>query len=138
MYISTESQSIAETPITPDFSPHGHDGGETLPGSTPHSTLIRGSPKLKRSSCPHLPYYLCILSMAETQLKRQRPSVGDDLDKAVYSCQLCQRTYERQDHLNRHLDSHRNERTFRCSECPRGFNRRYHTLIYANQISQPG
>ena len=32
--------------------------------------------------------------------------------------------YDRADHLARHLDSHRDERAFKCSECPRGFNRR--------------
>ncbi|EGP86301.1 uncharacterized protein MYCGRDRAFT_44411, partial [Zymoseptoria tritici IPO323] len=41
-----------------------------------------------------------------------------------FICQLCHRTYERVDHLNRHLDGHRNERSFKCSKCPRSFNRR--------------
>lgn len=41
-----------------------------------------------------------------------------------HTCQVCHRTYERIDHLNRHLDSHRNERSFKCPQCPRGFNRR--------------
>ncbi|CZT18285.1 uncharacterized protein RCC_04129 [Ramularia collo-cygni] len=43
---------------------------------------------------------------------------------ASHICQLCHKAYERADHLNRHLDSHRNERSFKCSKCSRGFNRR--------------
>ncbi|OAL06968.1 hypothetical protein IQ06DRAFT_209976, partial [Phaeosphaeriaceae sp. SRC1lsM3a] len=39
-------------------------------------------------------------------------------------CPICNRMYERADHLNRHLDSHRNERSFRCAECPAAFNRK--------------
>lgn len=40
-----------------------------------------------------------------------------------HQCYLCSRTYERADHLTRHLKSHDNERTYRCPECGKGFNR---------------
>lgn len=40
-----------------------------------------------------------------------------------HQCYLCSRTYERQDHLSRHLKSHENERSHRCPECRKGFNR---------------
>ncbi|CAN9452073.1 unnamed protein product [Alternaria alternata] len=53
--------------------------------------------------------------------KRQRTS---DASIGALQCQVCHRTYERADHLNRHLDSHRNERSFQCEECPAAFNRR--------------
>ncbi|KAH8626860.1 hypothetical protein IG631_18878 [Alternaria alternata] len=53
--------------------------------------------------------------------KRQRTS---DASIGALQCQVCHRAYERADHLNRHLDSHRNERSFQCEECPAAFNRR--------------
>ncbi|KAF2629061.1 hypothetical protein BU25DRAFT_390093, partial [Macroventuria anomochaeta] len=54
--------------------------------------------------------------------KRQRTSDASSI--GGLQCQVCHRSYERADHLNRHLDSHRNERSFRCEECPAAFNRR--------------
>ncbi|KAF2022405.1 hypothetical protein BU24DRAFT_339894 [Aaosphaeria arxii CBS 175.79] len=51
--------------------------------------------------------------------KRQRTA-----DAESFQCQVCLRSYDRADHLNRHLDSHRNERPFRCDQCPAAFNRR--------------
>ncbi|PSN74789.1 hypothetical protein BS50DRAFT_479387, partial [Corynespora cassiicola Philippines] len=56
--------------------------------------------------------------------KRQRQSQQSIVGPTSLQCQVCSRTYERADHLNRHLDSHRNERPFRCEECPAAFNRR--------------
>ncbi|KAL3471069.1 hypothetical protein BJX99DRAFT_33097 [Aspergillus californicus] len=41
-----------------------------------------------------------------------------------HQCPHCDRAYERPDHLARHVDSHRNQRTFQCPTCHRGFNRR--------------
>ncbi|KAF1955751.1 hypothetical protein CC80DRAFT_414866 [Byssothecium circinans] len=58
-------------------------------------------------------------SAASRPKKRQRFSDGEALQ-----CQVCFRSYDRADHLNRHLDSHRNERPFRCEKCPAAFNRR--------------
>ncbi|KAL4931835.1 C2H2-type zinc finger protein [Aspergillus undulatus] len=56
-----------------------------------------------------------------------------------HQCPQCDRTYERPDHLARHLDSHRDERTFQCTICHRGFNRRdvlqRHLLVHANGTS---
>lgn len=40
-----------------------------------------------------------------------------------HRCFVCNRTYERVDHLNRHLKSHDNERAYKCSDCGKGFNR---------------
>ncbi|KAL4944372.1 hypothetical protein BDV06DRAFT_210294 [Aspergillus oleicola] len=55
---------------------------------------------------------------------------------SLHKCPQCDRAYERPDHLARHLDSHRDERTFRCPTCHRGFNRRdvlqRHLLIHEN------
>ncbi|KAH7385238.1 hypothetical protein DE146DRAFT_666574 [Phaeosphaeria sp. MPI-PUGE-AT-0046c] len=56
----------------------------------------------------------------ESPLKRLRV---DGPDRSL-RCQICNRVYERADHLNRHLDSHRNERSFKCAECPAAFNRK--------------
>ncbi|ORY01674.1 hypothetical protein BCR34DRAFT_91466 [Clohesyomyces aquaticus] len=55
-------------------------------------------------------------------LKRQRTSTASTLGTGALQCQVCHRSYERADHLNRHLDSHRNERSFRCEDCPAAFN----------------
>ncbi|KAH6099556.1 hypothetical protein HBI69_229430 [Parastagonospora nodorum] len=55
--------------------------------------------------------------------KRIRESHSVNNVRAL-QCQVCHRTYDRIDHLNRHLDSHRNERSFRCKGCPAAFNRR--------------
>lgn len=40
-----------------------------------------------------------------------------------HRCRLCNRVYERADHLNRHLKSHENARPFKCDRCPKSFNR---------------
>lgn len=57
--------------------------------------------------------------------KRQRTSQSGPAVINPLQCQVCFRVYERADHLNRHLDSHRNERSFRCGKCPATFNRKY-------------
>ncbi|KAL5041177.1 hypothetical protein BDW71DRAFT_13821 [Aspergillus fruticulosus] len=58
---------------------------------------------------------------------------------SLHRCPECDRAYERPDHLARHLDSHRNERTFQCPTCHRGFNRRdvlqRHRLIHMGGAS---
>ncbi|KOC09725.1 hypothetical protein AFLA70_116g002921 [Aspergillus flavus AF70] len=41
-----------------------------------------------------------------------------------HQCPHCDKAYERQEHLVRHLGSHRNERVYKCPMCQRGFNRR--------------
>lgn len=41
----------------------------------------------------------------------------------AHQCRICNRSYERIDHLNRHLRSHENARRFKCSRCPKRFNR---------------
>ncbi|KAL2833130.1 hypothetical protein BJY01DRAFT_94919 [Aspergillus pseudoustus] len=65
---------------------------------------------------------------------RKSPRVKDAGN--LHQCPHCDRAYERPDHLARHLDSHRNERTFQCPTCHRGFNRRdvlqRHRLIHTD------
>ncbi|KAJ4984578.1 C6 transcription factor [Stagonosporopsis vannaccii] len=65
---------------------------------------------------------MAVTSTNVRPLKRQRTS--DASSSGALQCQVCHRSYERADHLHRHLDSHRNERSFRCEECPAAFNRR--------------
>ena len=43
--------------------------------------------------------------------------------RPTHRCHLCNRTYERADHLNRHLKSHENARPHKCSRCSKCFNR---------------
>ncbi|KAF2656918.1 hypothetical protein K491DRAFT_355856 [Lophiostoma macrostomum CBS 122681] len=63
-----------------------------------------------------------VLPVNARPLKRQRSL--DVSSTNGLQCQVCHRSYERADHLHRHLDSHRNERSFRCEGCPAAFNRR--------------
>lgn len=41
----------------------------------------------------------------------------------AHVCHICQRVYERADHLTRHLRSHENARSYACTRCPKRFNR---------------
>ncbi|EGP86300.1 uncharacterized protein MYCGRDRAFT_44386 [Zymoseptoria tritici IPO323] len=41
----------------------------------------------------------------------------------LHPCSVCQRTYERADHLIRHQKTHDNERAYKCTVCGKGFNR---------------
>lgn len=50
-------------------------------------------------------------------------STTNDRADAPHRCHICQRTYERSDHLRRHQNSHENRRPFRCSTCSKSFNR---------------
>ncbi|KAM3422133.1 hypothetical protein BST61_g2504 [Cercospora zeina] len=47
----------------------------------------------------------------------------DESSDARHKCPRCNRTYERHDHLSRHLKSHDNERAYKCADCGKGFNR---------------
>lgn len=60
-------------------------------------------------------------------------------DKHV--CLVCSKSYERSDHLRRHVQSHQNHRQFRCRLCPKGFNRadllQRHELAHAREMDKP-
>ncbi|KAL4864926.1 hypothetical protein BDV12DRAFT_158250 [Aspergillus spectabilis] len=67
-------------------------------------------------------------------LPNKSPRVKDAA--SPHQCPQCDRAYERPDHLARHLDSHRNQRTFQCSICHRGFNRR--DVLHRHQLLHSG
>ncbi|PMD43893.1 hypothetical protein L207DRAFT_421186 [Hyaloscypha variabilis F] len=65
--------------------------------------------------------------------------------QTLHQCSMCEKCYERHDHLTRHLQSHDNTRPFQCARCQKGFNRldllnRHvlgHTRNKVNHKSQP-
>ncbi|KAL4953770.1 hypothetical protein BDW69DRAFT_150717 [Aspergillus filifer] len=85
-----------------------------------------------------LPYHINI-GNAFMSFPNKSPRTKDAA--SLHHCPQCDRAYERPDHLARHLDSHRDERTFRCPTCHRGFNRRdvlqRHCLIHQNGVPSP-
>ena len=96
----------------------------------PFSDATRGS-RLRWSRCPlwKLRFSRCALEMSEMASEHLESSEARGADQnpsevvARHKCFLCSRTYERQDHLSRHLKSHENERSHRCPDCGKGFNR---------------
>ncbi|KAK0127676.1 hypothetical protein ONS96_007195 [Cadophora gregata f. sp. sojae] len=50
-------------------------------------------------------------------------STSTPTSSSGHQCRICHRTYERADHLNRHLKSHENARPYQCSQCQKSFNR---------------
>lgn len=55
--------------------------------------------------------------------KRKLPVSPPPRSGAAHVCQICNRVYERADHLTRHLRAHENARPYQCSRCPKRFNR---------------
>jgi hypothetical protein len=58
-------------------------------------------------------------------IRKSSSSLGpaSKIDSPVHRCDVCNKTYERADHLNRHLRSHENARPFGCPQCNKRFNR---------------
>ncbi|KAL4807498.1 hypothetical protein BDV18DRAFT_151524 [Aspergillus unguis] len=61
-------------------------------------------------------------------LPSKSPRIKDPA--TLHQCPHCDRTYERPDHLARHVNSHRNERAFQCPTCQRGDVLQRHQLIH--------
>ncbi|KAL4968214.1 C2H2-type zinc finger protein [Aspergillus stella-maris] len=78
--------------------------------------------------------YLINIDNASMSFPNKSPRTKDAA--SLHQCPQCDRSYERPDHLARHLDSHRDERTFRCPTCHRGFNHvlQRHCLIHENGV----
>ncbi|KAJ4386450.1 hypothetical protein N0V93_009346 [Gnomoniopsis smithogilvyi] len=55
--------------------------------------------------------------------KKVKRSDASSSSSSSYVCHICQRAYERADHLTRHLRSHENARPYLCTRCNKGFNR---------------
>ncbi|KAH6684053.1 hypothetical protein B0J14DRAFT_693318 [Halenospora varia] len=52
-----------------------------------------------------------------------QPTSTRTATSSPHVCRICRRTYDRADHLNRHLKSHQNARMHKCTRCPKSFNR---------------
>ncbi|KAK1758663.1 hypothetical protein QBC47DRAFT_375402 [Echria macrotheca] len=69
------------------------------------------------------------LASASPSGSREQPAVkkprrdGADAAHSQHVCHICNRVYERADHLTRHLRSHENARQYSCTRCPKRFNR---------------
>lgn len=56
----------------------------------------------------------------------QRKTIHSSAESAqakIHKCHVCNKTYERRDHLSRHIKSHSEDRSHVCSDCGKGFHR---------------
>lgn len=83
------------------------------------SDLLRTSPPLSAAA----------LAESQPPSKKAKRSEAPSSSTSSYICHICQRVYERADHLTRHLRSHENARPYQCTRCNKGFNRAYETFI---------
>ncbi|KAI1500665.1 hypothetical protein F5X99DRAFT_429343 [Biscogniauxia marginata] len=68
-------------------------------------------------------------SPGQQPVKRVKRARNASASGPSHVCHICTRVYERADHLTRHLRSHENARPYRCSRCPRRFNRAFVVLL---------
>jgi len=79
----------------------------------------------------------------ENDSSTPQSSDPDRSAKSLPECHICHRKYERNDHLNRHLQSHENTRPFHCTEdgCLKRFNRAdllaRHVAMHKRHNSKP-
>ncbi|CAN8100318.1 unnamed protein product [Discula destructiva] len=60
---------------------------------------------------------------ARTSKPSKRSEASSYSSPADLVCHICQRVYERADHLTRHLRAHENARPYQCGRCEKRFNR---------------
>lgn len=67
------------------------------------------------------------------------PPGSDYATSKAHRCHICNRTYERRDHLSRHIKSHNEERTHICHDCGKGFHRgdllTRHRVVHVKDVS---
>jgi len=61
--------------------------------------------------------------LVDQEQRQQQQQPVQSKPRRTYECHLCERTYERADHLQRHIKSHENTRPYQCTVCPQRFNR---------------
>lgn len=97
----------------------GSDALPPLAPQTQHAQRTQPTAPAPRHSAPNLPP---IASPAKSA-KRKLPVSPPPRSGAAHVCHICNRVYERADHLTRHLRAHENARPYQCSRCPKRFNR---------------
>jgi len=60
----------------------------------------------------------------EEKPKQRVKASSDNGPKAVYECEVCQKTFNRKDHLTKHKIVHSNKKEHVCSECNKAFSRK--------------
>ncbi|XP_026148716.1 putative transcription factor Ovo-like 1a [Mastacembelus armatus] len=85
----------------------------TPPSSTPHSTLMPVASK----ATPVIPEAVSMVTRSTSQ--SQNVSTGST---ATYVCKVCQKTFQYQRMLNRHVKCHNETKRHLCTFCGKGFN----------------
>jgi hypothetical protein len=128
---------------------NSHSSTCNMDGMTILCDVISAQPDFQASradSSATQPYTAGPISSGRTAKPGRRKQHQETLDHpdAIRShrCRICNRTYERIDHLSRHLRSHENARPFKCSHCPKRFNRQdllnRHATVHERDIGGEG
>lgn len=76
------------------------------------------------------------------ELFRRSQANAEGSNGKIHQCHVCSKTYERRDHLSRHLKSHQEQRSHLCPECGKGFHRgdllTRHRSVHVKDVSADG
>lgn len=68
--------------------------------------------------------------MSSHSIKHQSDAVQKSTESTLTTCEVCQKTFKRKEHLTQHLKSHVGLRPFKCDEpqCNKSFSRKEHLI----------
>ncbi|SPN99822.1 related to transcription factor Pig1p [Cephalotrichum gorgonifer] len=103
-------------------------GSDLLPPLAPQTPLAPKAPQDQRTlattATAQSPAQLPPISSPTKPAKRKLPGEAPPpRSTPSHVCRICNRVYERADHLTRHLRAHENARPYQCTRCPKRFNR---------------